>query len=405
MHPPARTNVRQTVAGRAIAKLAPRMVRHPRFARRFVSVQTSRWWRAHRPVADGAAGPIRQLSLRVTDACNLRCRSCAQWGSHGHQLTDHASDPELPAHRYVALLDDLVCHGHHPSVYLWGGEPMLYEGVCDVIDAAAGRHLPVSIATNGHNTSTRAERLVRAPLFLLQMSIDGHCADLHDNLRPSVSGHSNYEEVCAALNAVHDARRSRHSDLPIIAALVTITEDNRAHLVDIYNVFRARVDLFVFYLGWWIGEDEAAAHEREFARRFNREPRYHRGFLGVERPRDIAGLAAQFAQLQRHSKDWSAPPFIVIPALTSARDLERYYHDHTCCFGYEQCVAIHQAAEIGSNGDVSPCRDYHDYVVGNVRDATISELWNGERFRTFRRSIARDGLMPVCSRCCGLMGY
>jgi radical SAM protein with 4Fe4S-binding SPASM domain len=60
---------------------------------------------------------------------------------------------------------------------------------------------------------------------------------------------------------------------------------------------------------------------------------------------------------------------------------------------------------VDSNGDLSPCRDYHDYVVGNIKTHTITELWNSERYKAFRRSVATEGLMPVCSRCCGLMGY
>ena len=64
-----------------------------------------------------------------------------------------------------------------------------------------------------------------------------------------------------------------------------------------------------------------------------------------------------------------------------------------------------EVVEGDSNGDLSPCRDYHDYVVGNLKEATITELWNSEAYRRFRRSLAEDGLMPVCSRCCGLMGY
>jgi len=61
--------------------------------------------------------------------------------------------------------------------------------------------------------------------------------------------------------------------------------------------------------------------------------------------------------------------------------------------------------EVNSNGDVSPCRDYHDYVVGNIRQSTLTELWNSEAYKKFRCSVTRDGLMPVCTRCCGLMGY
>ena len=60
--------------------------------------------------------------------------------------------------------------------------------------------------------------------------------------------------------------------------------------------------------------------------------------------------------------------------------------------------------EVNSNGDLSPCRDYHDYVVGNIKEATITELWNSPAYRKFRQSLATEGLMPVCSRCCGLDG-
>ena len=43
-----------------------------------------------------------------------------------------------------------------------------------------------------------------------------------------------------------------------------------------------------------------------------------------------------------------------------------YYKDHTETFGYNQCVSIYTTLEIDSNGDVSLCRNYHDYVISNV---------------------------------------
>jgi radical SAM protein with 4Fe4S-binding SPASM domain len=296
-------------------------------------------------------------------------------------------------------------HGHHPSVYLWGGEPMLYDGVLDIIARAAALHLPVSVATNGHAVAARAAQIVGAPLFLLQVSIDGHCAELHDRLRPARDGRSNFTEVCAALDAVRAARACAGTHLPITAGLVTITNANSGHLVDIYEAFRDRVDLFVFYLAWWIDAAHAAAHEHAFARRFGTIPVCHRGFMAVERPTAPAQLAAQFQALRHQSRARRAPAVMVIPPLTAAGDLERYYSDHGYRFGFARCPAIHQAAEVSSNGDLVTCRDYSDYVVGNVGTATITELWNSKRFMAFRRSIARDGLMPACSRCCGLMGY
>ena len=86
-------------------------------------------------------------------------------------------------------------------------------------------------------------------------------------------------------------------------------------------------------------------------------------------------------------------------------DLQTYYTDHAALFGFDQCISIYQTVEIDSNGHMTPCRDYRDYIVGNIKEHTISELWNSEAYRNFRQSLAAKGLMPVCSRCCGLMGY
>jgi radical SAM protein with 4Fe4S-binding SPASM domain len=62
--------------------------------------------------------------------------------------------------------------------------------------------------------------------------------------------------------------------------------------------------------------------------------------------------------------------------------------------------------EIMPNGDVVPCRDYSDYVVGNINDKSILEIYNGEGYRKFRGLLKNHGgLIPICARCCGLMGY
>ena len=37
-----------------------------------------------------------------------------------------------------------------------------------------------------------------------------------------------------------------------------------------------------------------------------------------------------------------------------------------------------------------------------VRERPFEELWNGEAMRSFRASLAKDGLFPYCSRCCEL---
>ncbi len=401
---------RSKIALGVVVKNFRRLAKHPWIVSKLVSLQGEKllFNLLHPHARSGRARKIRQLSIRITDLCNLRCHTCGQWGDqgflHGQDLRGLKKSEVSPA-RYQAVLEDLVRHGHHPTVYLWGGEPMLYEGSLELIERATALGLPTAIATNGTRIAAAADRLVRAPMFLLQLSIDGPTAELHNQARPAVGGADNFGDIQAALSAVHQARRTQGRDLPLIASLTTISRSNFRHLVEIYEAFREKVDLFVFYLAWWIDAAGVRAHEADFSRRFGFVPVRPAGWVGGWKPEDYQELNRQLQEVTARSRPGQAPPVTVLPPILGAENLRTYYTDHKARFGYEQCISIFQAVEINSNGDLSPCRDYHDYVVGNIKEATITELWNSPAYRKFRRSLATEGLMPACSRCCGLMGY
>jgi len=394
----------------AVAKNFSRLLPHPWIGLKLMTIEGEKWLfnLLYPDSASGRARYIRQVSIRITDLCNLRCHTCGQWGDHGFlhgkNLADLKREEVSPA-RYQEVFEDLVAHGHRPLIYLWGGEPMLYEGTLAIIERAAALGLPTSIATNGTRVAAMAEPLVQAPLFLLQISIDGHTAELHNRARPGAGGADNFADITKALAAVGQARKAAGRNLPLIASLTVISRENFRHLVDLYETFRDRVDMFVFYLSWWITEDRAQSHEEDFGRRFGFRPHCPWGWLGDWKPDDYGELDRQLHLLQERSRPWSAPPVVFIPSIQGEENLRAYYTDHSERFGYDQCVSIYQVVEVNSNGDVSPCRDYHDYVVGNIKDHTLTELWNSERYQSFRRSLTTEGLMPVCSRCCGLMGY
>jgi radical SAM protein with 4Fe4S-binding SPASM domain len=386
------------------------LAKHPWIGAKLATLQSEKWLfnlLYPRP-QNGRARKIRQLSIRITDLCNLRCHTCGQWGDqgflHGKNLRD-LKKQEVPLLRYLEVIQDLVDHGHHPLVYLWGGEPMLYEGSLELIEAASALKLPTAIATNGTRIAAAADRLVAAPMFLLQVSIDGPNAALHNQARPGKGGADNFADIQAGLAAVAERRRARRSTLPLIASLTTISQHNFRHLVDIYESFRDKVDLFVFYLSWWIDPEGVESHEADFSRRFGFTPRLHRGWVGGWRPDDYRELNQQLQALLDRSRGAASPPVTLIPSILGEDNLRTYYTDHQARFGFNQCISIFSAVEVDSNGDLSPCRDYHDYVVGNIKEATITDLWNSPAYVRFRQSLATEGLMPVCSRCCGLMGY
>ncbi len=393
-----------------VMKMAPKLLERPRYAKNVAMLQVDRFlWNLTGRHKKGIAGRIRQCSIRITDICNLRCHTCGQWGDQGFLKGCSVKDlrsREVSADRYIELIRDLAKHGHAPSVYLWGGEPMLYPGAVEVIEEAAKFGMAPSIATNATGLADKAERLVAAPIFLIQISVDGPDAETHNQSRPGAAPSvNNFATVNKGIDTIIEARRDRKQRLPLVAALTTINNVNYDRLVDIYEAFRDRVDVCVFYLAWWIDEHSAEEHTRDFEERFGFKPEKHYGWIGNWRPPDYGVLAAQLKQLHQRATQLSGPAVIIMPPLTDAADIETYYTDHQARFGFDRCVHIFTDVELNCNGDMSPCRDYHDFVVGNVKDKTITELWNSEPYRKFRTSLATKGLMPVCTRCCGLMGY
>lgn len=392
----------------SIAKLMPSLLERPEFSLNNARLLLSRLMLNMRVPHDGMGASIRQVSFRLTDLCNLRCHTCGQWGDNGYLRGKPMAElvrSEVSTERYIELLEDLAQHGHRPNVYLWGGEPMLYRGLVPLVEAAAKLGLPTSISTNATKLADNAERLVRAPMFLIQVSIDGADAATHNACRPGANRSAdNYASIVDGLNAVK-AERTRHgARLPILAGLCTINHLNADRLVDIYDAFADKLEAIVFSLLWWIDDESATQHTYEFTRRFGNMPTRHLGWIGGWRPTDYEALSRQLKEVCRRSVTSKGPSVVLLPHLTEPKDLERYYTQHSETFGYDRCTSIYRAVEIDSNGDMSPCRDYHDYVVGNVKKNTITELWNNEAYRRFRCSVSQEGLMPVCTRCCGLMG-
>ena len=401
---------RSKISNDAVKKHLWKMIRHPWIGMKLAKLQWDKSGlnKHYAKLNHGTANKIRQVSIRITDVCNLRCIMCGQWGEQGFLHDKDLKELkkiEVPVQRYIEIFQDLVKHGHKPIVYLWGGEPTLYDGWLELLQATTKMGLPASIATNGTRLTKHAQDLVDMPMFLLQISIDGHTEELHNSIRRGVGTTNSFQEIQKGLEAVRKARKDKKSDLPMIASLTTISKTNSTHLVDIYNAYKDKVDTCVFYPAWWIDEASADAHTRDFANRFGFEPELHKGWVGGWTPDDYAALNEQIQELKSLSKQKGTPPVIMIPDITGVQDLQTYYTDHSSTFGFNQCVSIFQVVEIDSNGDISPCRDYHDYIVGNIKDHTITELWNSEKFKDFRKSLVKDGLMPVCTRCCGLMGY
>ncbi|MEE2617928.1 MAG: radical SAM protein, partial [Candidatus Poribacteria bacterium] len=96
----------------------------------------------------GRGDNVQLVSLRITDMCNLRCHSCGQWGDNGYLIGQDLKElkqREVPIEDYKHLVDQILDLGWSPVWYIWGGEPMMYPGIIDLLYYIHERSMPISI--------------------------------------------------------------------------------------------------------------------------------------------------------------------------------------------------------------------------------------------------------------------
>ena len=359
-------------------------------------------------VQHGRGDGVELVSLRITDMCNLRCHSCGQWGDNGYLLGESLKtlkQREVPVEIYKGLVDQILDAGWSPIWYIWGGEPMLYPGLIELLHYIKERGMPISLVSNSTNIARRADDILET-CKILYLSVDGSNEEIHNTQRPGVTkNYDSFKDVKAALETIHEGKKQRNLAFPYVVPLSCVTMYNIDDVVDLYKFTSQYADAQIFYLTWWMDSKSAQEHTEDFERRFGFKPQTHYGWIGTWKDFDHGVILEKFEEMNKISKAQRRCPPIMMPNLNTREEINQYYTDHSETFGYNQCISIHMTLEIDSNGDVSLCRDYHDYVIGNIKTDAITDIWNNDAARKFRSSISTEGIMPVCRRCCGLMGF
>ena len=270
-----------------------------------------------------------------------------------------------------------------------------------------GKHnLYGSMVTNAQALKPILEPLIdTGALSILFLSLDGWDAESQNKMRsPKGANSENFEKTMEVIDMVEEIKLRKGLTMPLVVPISVISETNYMHLADIHRLVLDKTQLHPYYFGWFITEERSALHEKVFADRFGYEPKNHRGYLkSCFNDVDPKVTAQQIAEVQRMSKGRASIPQF-LPDIYSEEEITRYYSDHSWNCGYPNCDSIYHIAEISPDGRMTPCRDYQDYDGGNINEKPFYEVWNGPEYKKFRREM-KKGLMPVCSRCCGLQGF
>lgn len=330
------------------------------------------------------------VSFTLTNTCNLRCRMCGQWSEQGYVRAGRGyREPALGLDDWKRLAEEAAAHGV-TSILLRGGEPFLLPDIRALLEHLKKLGLHVSIDSNGTRLAEIAADLVRLGGIHVTVSVDGPEA-VHDAVR-GVRGSFRLLARGLARLAELDGGQPRRVSRSIC---FTISPWSVGGLGEMPAVARQLgVDSLAIVPYYYVPAALGEAWQREIRETLGAEAFSWRGFHHENSGVDPAEFAAQHRRYVDTLQDLHDYPYMPL----TPDQYRVWFTDPATPVGPPGCANVERLIDIQPGGEANFCVDFPDASLGNVRQASIASIWNGERARRFRER-RRQGPLGACHRC------
>ena len=157
--------------------------------------------------------------------CMLRCKMCYIWNINDNKSVETTMEQKK---RFVKSLKGVVDQDF--EFHLSGGEPLMTEGILDLVNFIADEGYKTNLVTNGFliNESI-AKDIAESSLDSLTISLDGITPQTHDFIRGVEGG---YERIMKAVDYVYGFRKNGNPRISILTVIMERNLDEILKLVE-----------------------------------------------------------------------------------------------------------------------------------------------------------------------------
>lgn len=285
------------------------------------------------------------LDIEPTNICNLRCPFCYRTLAIQENSQVFERQGHLSVELFRLILEQITENGKCmvPAIkFTHRGEPLLNQNLPELIRLAkeAGA-IDVIVNTNGTRlTQSLAEKLLDAGLDRMLFSFDSPRKEQYEAIRIGAS----YNEVLQNIRDFVAIRNKKQKKIQTLVRVgMVMTEDTAPYVQEFVDLFDPVADVISFNRVYKEVElDDNGGYWVDGT--------YH----------DVKSILFADSQLwQRMTINWDGEAEI-------------------CCQNYKQ-----------------------EYTLGNVRNTSVLEIWNGKRFNAVR-ALHKEGkwwAVPQCRKC------
>lgn len=328
--------------------------------------------------------------IHLTHGCNLRCKMCMLWGESGwsHAKAKKYQKEELSWEKLRSFIEETA--SAETSYIFSGGEPFVYSHIVDLLELLKKKRCAAIFCTNGVLLDRYKESLLGNPLLSILISLDG-CEAQNDAIR----GSGVYQNILQNIRSL----QASEGVTPHLGTQFTIQKENHREMVDFCEEMSTLgIDWVLFNLCWSITEEQARSYEQILQDEFSVEAQTHKGYL-YPCSLDEEKVKSNLAEIKE--RQW---PMQVACYFKEVGDVAKFFAAPMIPFRNTLCYKQWIRMEVLPSGDITPCIQFPDLTFGNIHRDNFKEIWNSEKYKTFRKRIDRE-LLPVCSRCDAIYLY
>jgi radical SAM protein with 4Fe4S-binding SPASM domain len=321
-----------------------------------------------------------ELQVEVTGACNLACKMCLVRYRPKLGRTSGA----MCFHSFKDLVDALP---DLRKLTIQGlGEPLLAPDFFEMVEYATRRGISTGFNTNGtFLTPAASERLVRAGVDWLHVSLDGATAATYEGIRDG----SDFDTVAANVRALVETKRRLGAERPRLMLVFVAMRRNVGELEDLVRLAAewGVGALWVQNLSHSFGDTDPSGSYREIREYAAKEALW----------RDPDGETAEtFERARRLGEELGVE--LRLPRLEEPPPQTRATDQPGCHWPFEGAYVTH-------DGKVQPCcmvMGVERAVLGQLDEDDFGTIWEGEEYRSFRAGLVGDATPPEVCRGCSL---
>ncbi len=285
------------------------------------------------------------ISLEPTTSCNLRCPECPS-GLRAFTRPIGMLDVGLVNNVIEELKKELIY-----LTYYFQGEPYLNPNFLDFVSVATSNNIYTATSTNAHYLSREnAKRTIDSGLKKLIISIDGTTQDTFGKYR--IGG--KLDKVLEGTKILVEEKRKKSSIFPLVVVQFVVFEHNKHQIEDMKKLAKS------------LGVDDCVFKTAQV--------------YNFENGSDLIPMDGEKSRYEKGND--------------GSYQIKNKLYNH--------CWKMWHSAVITWDGNVVPCCFDKDakYVMGNVRENSFREIWNGVKYNQFRQTLlGKRSEIDICKNC------